>query len=62
MVAKSVVGGLVWPNIKLMQAFIVVRVTWKTDKDLSKTNALECSQHFFYSKSIDIFLQTFKCS
>ena len=33
MEANSVVGGLVWPKIKLIQAFMVVHVTCKNEED-----------------------------
>ena len=34
--ANSVVGGCVWPKIKLIQAFMVVLVTCKNEEDLFK--------------------------
>ena len=37
--ANSVVGGRVWPEIKLIQAFMVVLSTCKNDEDLIKNES-----------------------
>ena len=34
--ANSVVGGRVWPKIKLIQAFMVVLITCKNEEDAFK--------------------------
>ena len=39
--ANSVVGGRVWPKIKLIQAVLVVLVTCKNKEDPIKMKALE---------------------
>ena len=57
--ANSVVGGQVWPKIKLIKALIVVIDICKNDEDPSKMKAQVCSQHYSHYKSMEIF-KTFK--
>ena len=58
MAANSVVGRGVGPKFKLIQAFTVVIITCKNEKDPFKMKALEWSQHFSHCKSMGMF---FKC-
>ena len=53
--ANSVVGGRVWPQIKLSQALMVLFVTCKNEEDPLKMKALEWSQHIYHCKSMQIF-------
>ena len=55
MAANSIVGGQVWPKIKLIKALIIVLDTCKNDEDPSKMKALVCSQHYYHYKSIENF-------
>ena len=53
--ANSVVGDGIWQKFKLIQAFMVVLVTYKNDEIHPKMEALDCSQHFSHYKSMEIF-------
>ena len=51
---NSEVSGGILPKFELMQAFIVVLITYKNEED-SKMKALECLQDFPHYKSMGIF-------
>ena len=51
---NSGVGGGIWPKFKLIQAFMHVLLTCKTEVDQIKKE-LECSQDVSHYKSMGIF-------
>ena len=53
--ANSIVGGQVWPKIKLIKALIVVLIPARMMKIHPKMKALVCSQHYSIYKSKEIF-------
>ena len=55
MAANSIVGGQVWPKIKLIKALIVVLDICKNDEDPSKMKAQVCPQHCSHYKYMDVF-------
>ena len=58
---NSGVGGGIWPEFDLIQAFMHVLTTCKNEDDRIKMKELECSQDFSHYKSMGIF-QTLKSS
>ena len=56
-VANSEVSGGIPPKFELIQAFIVVLVACKNEKDPIKIKALECYQDFPHYKSIGVFFK-----
>ena len=55
MAANSIIGEGIWTNFKLIQAFMVVRVTCKIEAVIFKNEGPESSQHFSHYKSMGIF-------
>ena len=43
--ANSIVGGQVWPKIKLIKAFIVLLDIFKNDEDPSKNESTKCAHN-----------------
>ena len=52
---NSGVGGGIWPNFELIQAFMHVLLTCKNEVDQIKNKNLECSQDFSHYKSLGDF-------
>ena len=47
-----VVDGGIQQKFLLIQASLAVHVTCKNDADPPRISAIECSQHFFYYKTV----------